>query len=119
RSRRPGELLSSTTLSEHIGIEPAVMDSQIEQLPDLSGYLKFASLPNWQRVTLPVPDSPDGAQTRHEARHFWQHWRTSHAPDAATTTGAANASHSAAKPPTSHMAASHELPLTRDSMDYE
>jgi len=119
RSRRPGELLSSTTLSEHIGIEPAVMDSQIEQLPDLSGYLKFASLPNWQRVALPAPDAPDGAQTRHEARHFWQHWRTSHAPDAATTTGAANASHSAAKPPTSHMAASHELPLTRDSMDYE
>ena len=28
RSRRPGELLSSTTLSEHVGIEPAVMDSQ-------------------------------------------------------------------------------------------
>src|SRR5262249_36698714 len=49
RSRRPTELLSSITLSEHIGIEPAVMDSEIEQLPDLAGYLKFASEPNWRR----------------------------------------------------------------------
>src|SRR4051812_11945802 len=49
RSRRPGDLLSSTTLSEHVGIEPAVMASQIEQLPDLAGYLKFASVPHWQQ----------------------------------------------------------------------
>jgi hypothetical protein len=119
RSRRPGDLLSSTTLSEHVGIEPAVMDSQIEQLPDLSGYLKFASVPNWRHVTLPGPNTPDSGETRHEARHFWQHWRTSHAPDAATTTGASNVSQSAAKPPTAHMAASHGLPPTRDSMDYE
>jgi len=77
RSRRPTDILSSTTLSEHLGIEPAVMDSQIEQLPDLAGYLKFASVPHWQRVTLPAPDdrrgSPEGAQ----ARNFWQQWRTS------------------------------------------
>jgi hypothetical protein len=26
--------------------------SEIEQLPDLQGYLKFASLPNWNRVLL-------------------------------------------------------------------
>src|SRR5205823_9015339 len=51
RSRRATDFLSSTTLSEHVGIEPAVMDSQIEQLPDLSGYLKFASVPDWQRVS--------------------------------------------------------------------
>lgn len=51
-SRRAGELLAATTRSEHVLIEPAVMDSQIEQLPDLAGYLKFASAPRWQLVTL-------------------------------------------------------------------
>lgn len=58
RSRRAHEWLdSSITLSEHVGIEPAVMDSQIEQLPDLSGYLKLASDPLWRRVDL-VSDAP-------------------------------------------------------------
>jgi len=33
-------------------IEPAVLASEIEQLPDLAGYLKLASQPTWQRVTL-------------------------------------------------------------------
>lgn len=31
------------------------MGSQIEQLPDLSGYLKLASSPGWQRVYLRCP----------------------------------------------------------------
>jgi type IV secretory pathway TraG/TraD family ATPase VirD4 len=84
RSRRPGELLSSITLSEHVGIEPAVMDSQIEQLPDLAGYLKFASVPNWQQVALTVPNPPDSGRTRDEARSNWQRWRTDHAADVAT-----------------------------------
>ena len=44
--------LSSTTRSEHSSIEPAVLDSEIEQLPDLSGYLKCASVPEWYRVRL-------------------------------------------------------------------
>ncbi len=52
RSRRPLQWLSSTTRAEHSSIEPAVLDSEIEQLPDLSGYLKFASLPQWYRVHL-------------------------------------------------------------------
>lgn len=82
RSRRPGDLLSSTTLSEHVGIEPAVMDSQIEQLPDLAGYLKFASTPTWQRVTLSSPDSPDGKHARDEAKTLWQRWRSDRAADA-------------------------------------
>ena len=77
RSRRPTEFLSSTTLSEHIGIEPAVMDSQIEQLPDLSGYLKFASVPNWQRVALVVPDDSTGARAGARAMNFWRQWRAS------------------------------------------
>jgi hypothetical protein len=28
------------------------MASEIEQLPDLSGYLKLASQPHWKRVNL-------------------------------------------------------------------
>ena len=31
------------------------MGSEIEQLPDLSGYLKLASSPAWQRVRLHPP----------------------------------------------------------------
>ncbi len=81
RSHRPGDLLSSMTLSEHVGIEPAVMDSQIEQLPDLAGYLKFASTPNWQRVTLSGPDSSGGEHARDEARTQWQRWRAGGAAD--------------------------------------
>jgi type IV secretory pathway TraG/TraD family ATPase VirD4 len=52
RSRRPGEWRKSTTTSEHVKIEPAVMSSEIERLPDLEGYLKFASVPDWRRVRL-------------------------------------------------------------------
>jgi type IV secretory pathway TraG/TraD family ATPase VirD4 len=52
RSRRATELLGSTTRSEHLSIESAVLPSQIEQLPDLAGYLKCASDPRWQRVRL-------------------------------------------------------------------
>ena len=79
RSRRPGDLLSSTTLSEHVGIEPAVMASQIEQLPDLAGYLKFASVPHWQQVTLAAPESPGAGHTRDEAKTQWQRWRAGNA----------------------------------------
>src|SRR5215471_19660144 len=49
RSRRPTEFFASTTHTEHTGVEAAVMGSEIEQLPDLSGYLKLASSPAWQR----------------------------------------------------------------------
>lgn len=51
-SRRPFELLSSTTRSESPVVEVAVMASEIEQLPDLGGYLKVASRPHWMRVAL-------------------------------------------------------------------
>lgn len=40
------------TRSEHISIEPAVMASEIEQLPDLHGYLKIATKPEWCYVEL-------------------------------------------------------------------
>ncbi len=56
RSRRLTELFGSTTRSEYLNIEPAVMDSQIEQLPDLAGYLKLASRREWLRVRLAVAE---------------------------------------------------------------
>jgi type IV secretory pathway TraG/TraD family ATPase VirD4 len=50
-TRRPsGE--ASTTMSEQRTIEPAIMASEIERLPDLQGFLKLASIPDWMRVTL-------------------------------------------------------------------
>jgi type IV secretory pathway TraG/TraD family ATPase VirD4 len=126
RSRRPGEFLSSITLSEHIGIEPAVMDSQIEQLPDLSGYLKFASVPNWQHVTLAAPNSSDDPDTRSEARSFWQQWRASHAPrapHAATarqTAAATHEPHTAIRAaPTSRAATTPNPSFARDSADHD
>jgi hypothetical protein len=52
RSRRAGDLLDSITRAEHVSVESALMSSQIEQLPDLAGYLKLASRPEWRRVRL-------------------------------------------------------------------
>jgi hypothetical protein len=52
RNRRLTEMLGSISRSEHLNVEPAVLPSQIEQLPDLTGYLKRASEPEWQRVRL-------------------------------------------------------------------
>ena len=40
----------SKNVSDNHVTEAAVMPSQIEQLPDLSGYLKLASSPAWRRV---------------------------------------------------------------------
>jgi hypothetical protein len=54
-SRSPSHFLPSITESEHRHIEPAVMDSEIERLPDLAGFLKLASSPDWLRVTLRLP----------------------------------------------------------------
>jgi len=55
KSRRASDFLPSITESEHRQIEPAVMDSEIERLPDLAGFLKLASSPDWLRVTLRLP----------------------------------------------------------------
>ena len=52
RSRRLTDMVGSISHSEHFNVEPAVLPSQIEQLPDLTGYLKHASDPQWQRVRL-------------------------------------------------------------------
>ena len=42
----------STTTSLHHSTEPAVLPAEIEQLPDLSGYLKIASRPEWMKVKV-------------------------------------------------------------------
>ncbi|MDE2137122.1 MAG: type IV secretion system DNA-binding domain-containing protein [Gammaproteobacteria bacterium] len=55
RSRRPFELLPVTSRSESPTVEAAVMASEIEQLPDLAGYLKLASRREWLRVSLAHP----------------------------------------------------------------
>jgi type IV secretory pathway TraG/TraD family ATPase VirD4 len=42
----------SLQVSEQHATELAVMPSELEQLPDLCGYLKLASSPSWRRVSL-------------------------------------------------------------------
>jgi hypothetical protein len=44
----------SVSTSMHHVTESAVLASEIEQLPDLHGFLKFASQPEWKRVKLSV-----------------------------------------------------------------
>jgi type IV secretory pathway TraG/TraD family ATPase VirD4 len=51
-SRRATEVWGSVTHSRQLAVESAVLPSQVEQLPDLSGYLKFASDPTWLNVRL-------------------------------------------------------------------
>ncbi len=58
KTRRPLEGMASTTSSQQLRIEPAVMASQIERLPDLSGFLKLASVPDWRIVRLTPRNEP-------------------------------------------------------------
>ncbi len=69
RSRRATELLGVTTRSEHFSIEPALLPSQIERLPDLRGYLKHASAGSWRRVDLD-PDTGGGRLLRARDTEF-------------------------------------------------
>jgi type IV secretory pathway TraG/TraD family ATPase VirD4 len=63
RARDRGGLLSthglrrSTHVSEQHAMEVAVMPSEVEQLPDFTGYLKTASSPHWVLVRL-ARDAP-------------------------------------------------------------
>jgi hypothetical protein len=54
------ELRRSTQVSEQLATEAAVMSSEVEQLPDFTGYLKTASSPRWVRIHL----APDGGRWR-------------------------------------------------------
>jgi type IV secretory pathway TraG/TraD family ATPase VirD4 len=51
-SRRANERWESVSRNQHFAVEAAVLASEVEQLPDLAGYLKYASDPTWQRVRL-------------------------------------------------------------------
>jgi type IV secretory pathway TraG/TraD family ATPase VirD4 len=48
-----GFLNQTRTVAHQIATEDAVMASEIEQLPDLNGFLKRASRPEWHRTILP------------------------------------------------------------------
>jgi type IV secretory pathway TraG/TraD family ATPase VirD4 len=50
---RLGSVRRSRTISEQHVLEPAVLAAQIEQLPDLCGYLKTAGAREWLRVRVP------------------------------------------------------------------
>jgi len=39
----------------------AVLSAKIEQLPDRTGFLKFASQPGWMRVAFPVYETEKAA----------------------------------------------------------
>jgi type IV secretory pathway TraG/TraD family ATPase VirD4 len=52
QSRRPTEFWATKTIGEQQAMESVVLSSEIEQLPDLHGFLKFASTPGWTRVRL-------------------------------------------------------------------
>lgn len=55
RTRRSGLFVEphhSVSRGEQHVTEAAVLPAEVEQLPDLSGYLKFASQPAWLRVRL-------------------------------------------------------------------
>jgi hypothetical protein len=69
KSRRRTELWGSVTHSQHLSVEAAVLPSQVEQLPDLAGYLKYASDPVWQKVRL-------------DARQAWKESRAQSQPSA-------------------------------------
>jgi type IV secretory pathway TraG/TraD family ATPase VirD4 len=52
-SRESGSIFRKThSVSDQLFTEDAVMASEIEQLPDLAGFLKLASQPHWKRVNL-------------------------------------------------------------------
>jgi type IV secretory pathway TraG/TraD family ATPase VirD4 len=67
RSRRASEFLGSTSHGQHYSVEAAVLPSQIEQLPDLVGYLKRASEPEWRQVRLQVAPLREPDRSREPA----------------------------------------------------
>jgi hypothetical protein len=66
KSRRATEFLGATTRSEHFSIEPTLLPSQIERLPDLHGYLKHASAGSWRRVVLAPDPAHDHCPRAHD-----------------------------------------------------
>lgn len=89
RSRRSSELFGSVTRGEHLSVEPAVMGSEIEQLPDLAGYLKLASRPEWRRVRLHQPVQREPMQVAAEGARILAFPRRSVLTESARTAGSA------------------------------
>jgi type IV secretory pathway TraG/TraD family ATPase VirD4 len=79
-SRRYSEVFGSTTRSDYLALESAVMDSQLEQLPDLTGYLKLASRPEWLQVRLRYPNTSSFRSSTYESSSG----RSQHGPAAST-----------------------------------
>ena len=75
RSRRGLQIIPTVSRSEQLSIEPAVLDSEIEQLPDLRGFLKLASSRSWRRVSLMLPEAVRSSEVwsklREEAKRVW------------------------------------------------
>jgi type IV secretory pathway TraG/TraD family ATPase VirD4 len=67
KTRRSHEWRTSTTATELMRIEPAIMASQIERLADLEGYLKLASIPDWCVVKLAPVSGPTPMRVRRPA----------------------------------------------------
>ena len=63
-TRRPLSVFGTRTVSRQVSTEAAVLPSQIEQLPDLVGYLKLASRQEWQRVRLLHTAGPQATNDR-------------------------------------------------------
>jgi hypothetical protein len=87
RSRRATELLPAVTRAEHLSVESAVMSSEIEQLPDLAGYLKLASRREWLRASLQpqlVDSRPGAAAAGAQSARILPFARGFHAADAAS-----------------------------------
>lgn len=57
-----GDGRESVGHSEQTATELAVMAAEIEQLPDRTGFLKFASQPGWMRVAFPIYELPKVAE---------------------------------------------------------
>jgi len=73
------------TTSEHLKIEPAIMASEIERLPDLAGFLKLASVPDWMRVRLVPANYLNDRAPHHAGPAFAAPASTSAAPESAST----------------------------------
>jgi type IV secretory pathway TraG/TraD family ATPase VirD4 len=68
RSQHDTQFFGSSSRSSHYSIEPAVMSSEIEQIPDLCGYLKLASRTDWLRTR--VLRAPEATGSRVEPPAF-------------------------------------------------
>jgi type IV secretory pathway TraG/TraD family ATPase VirD4 len=63
KSHRATDMWESVSRNQNFAVESAVLPSQVEQLPDLTGYLKYASDPTWQRVRLDAKNAWNGIKS--------------------------------------------------------